>query len=328
MAVLEGGNGETGVGGRSPSAGSGWRTAAQLFALILAFAALTFLPALAVIVTTRWLKQGNAYQPEIVLPVVLIVGLISLLAVLTSLVAVYRRFDLLDDKSALGLPAGSIQAVIALSLILIFAIVGVYLTGLSSQTTERTTTGLTRAQVDALPQNTIVRIHLRADGRFDVTRAVPTETPQQDDISKQLLTTVSTLVVAVAGFYFGSKSVKEAREAVAGRREDDGTTGDGSDTGGGGGDAGGGDGSATTGTTSSTDETSAYGDQSPVTGLSADDVEAELGGAPLSEVDAGDPQAGEVDDADDADAAETTPDAAGTGTQHPPADDEEPGGQR
>jgi len=33
--------------------------------------------------------------------------------------------------------------------------------------------------------------------------------------STQLLTTISTLVVAVAGFYFGSKSTKEAAEAVA-----------------------------------------------------------------------------------------------------------------
>lgn len=140
--------------------------------LILSFVVLTAVPAAVVVGATRVLHRNvNLYYPEYALPVILIVGLIGLLAVLSMMVAIFRRFRLVSPEFPLGLPEGSIQAVIALSLILIFAIIGVYL-------------------------------HATAQGE------------QQDEISTQLLTTISTLVVAVAGFYFGSKTSKEAAAAA------------------------------------------------------------------------------------------------------------------
>ena len=290
-------------------------TAIQSVMLLVSLAALTGLPALTIVLTTNALKSGGAFLPEIVLPVVLIVGLISLLAVLVSLVAVYRRFDLVDPKSPLGMPAGSIQAVIALSLILIFAIVGVYLHGISGRTEDRTTTGMTRAQVDALPPNSIVRIHVRRDKKFDVKRRVPTETEQQDDISKQLLTTISTLVVAVAGFYFGSKTVKEATESVRGRREDGGADEESADDDVDGGDAG----DAEEVPTSDVDEAAIYGDQSGTTGLSADDLDEALESPPLT----AEGEAAETLDQDDDD--DDAADAADLAADEP--EDREPGGE-
>jgi hypothetical protein len=281
MAVpVSAADGEGSTAGQAYSRGSRGLTPLQTLMLLASLAALTILPALTIVVTAKLLRQGKTFVPEIVLPVILIVGLISLLGVLVSLVAIYRRFGLDDPRSALGMPAGSIQAVIALSLILIFAIVGVYLHGISGQVEDRTSTGLTRAQVDALPPNSIVRIHRRSDKKFDVKRSIPTATAQQNDISKQLLTTISTLVVAVAGFYFGSKSVKEATEAVVGRREDGGTGVDGStDEDGGGDDEADEDEAALN--AGDVDEAAIYGDQSGVTGLSADDLDEALEGPPL-----------------------------------------------
>jgi hypothetical protein len=39
-------------------------------------------------------------------------------------------------------------------------------------------------------------------------------TPAQTDIAKQLVTTLSTLVVAIASFYVGSTTVREARSLI------------------------------------------------------------------------------------------------------------------
>ena len=80
---------------------------------------------------------------------------------------------LLDANQALGLPAGTIRALIALILILLFAIIGVHL--------------------------------FRMVGALDPagTNAVSAEGVA---LAQQLLTTVGTLVVAVSGFYFGTAS--------------------------------------------------------------------------------------------------------------------------
>jgi hypothetical protein len=103
----------------------------------------------------------------ILLPLLVVYGVVALLASLTVVAVVLAALNLSDPKGALGLPDGSVRALIALSLILIFTIVSVFLLW-----------------------------H-------------PLENVQSD-LAKQILTTVSTLVVAVAGFYFGSRAA-EAR---------------------------------------------------------------------------------------------------------------------
>ncbi len=148
----------------------------QGIVLLLTFVILTATPAGVVVGATTLLRRGDNLEPQYALPVILIAGLIGLLAVLASVVAVFRRFNLVSGSFPLGLPEGSIQAVIALGLILIFAIIGVYL-------------------------------HGSAGGE------------QKEEIGTQLLTTVSTLVVAVAGFYFGSKTTKEAADSAVRARD-------------------------------------------------------------------------------------------------------------
>jgi hypothetical protein len=103
----------------------------------------------------------------IILPLLVVYGVVALLASLTVVAVVLAALNLSDPKGALGLPDGSVRALIALSLILIFTIVSVFLLW------------------------------------YPLANA-------QSDLAKQILTTVSTLVVAVAGFYFGSRAA-EAR---------------------------------------------------------------------------------------------------------------------
>jgi hypothetical protein len=146
---------------------------------------------------------------------------VALLLYLGTLV--HRALGMGAPAEALGMPEGSIRALIAMSLILIFAIIGILVfTAGSAEGTETTSTGVTQEQIQAL----------RADGALVLSQtllspappspAAPlytvttrqTMTRESHDFGLQLMTTVSTLVVAVAGFYFGSRAVSAANTAM------------------------------------------------------------------------------------------------------------------
>lgn len=121
--------------------------------------------------------------PEIYLPLLVIVGVAGLLASLTVAAVVFTAVNLADPEQAVGLPKGSVRALIALSLIIIFAITATFL-------------------------YKTLYYSVGPEGQL----TPPSE--EQIRFAQQMLTTVSTLVVAVAGFYFGTRSVEAARRAV------------------------------------------------------------------------------------------------------------------
>jgi hypothetical protein len=114
-------------------------------------------------------------QPEIQLPVELIAAVLALIGSLAFLVLVFNQLQLTSKDQALGLPDGSIRAILAVSLIFLFLIMSVFLYA-------------------AVAKNSATSPSL--------------------DIAKQLVTTVATLAVSVAGFYFGAASVQSATAAV------------------------------------------------------------------------------------------------------------------
>jgi len=154
--------------------------------------------------------------------VVLLAGLavVTLLLYLGTLVL--RALDLSAPTEALGMPSGSIRALIAVSLILLFAIVGFVVFRSASDGRAGSSHGISQAQIDKL----------RLDGSTIVSQSVITPAPGQPaasagaelydvesvaglspdahDFGLQLLSTTITLVVAVAGFYFGAQSVGQA----------------------------------------------------------------------------------------------------------------------
>jgi hypothetical protein len=161
------------------------------------------------------LTEDGTTRPEVVLPLIVIAGVVALLATLAIAAAMFGLFGITDQKQALGLPAGSVQAVIALGLILIFAVVALYASS-ASVTKSFTSTGLTQEEFDSFPPSEILsfeRTGTGATATYAVTRKI--EDGAAQDINLQLLTTVSTLVVAVSAFYFGSKSVQEGSEALS-----------------------------------------------------------------------------------------------------------------
>jgi hypothetical protein len=155
------------------------------------------------------------YTPEIMLSVLLVFGVIALVLTLSFAAFVFSVLNLSDPTQSLGLPEGSIRSVIALSLILIFMMSSLFLyQDVSNEKEINVYTSITQEQLNDIPKGEIAYIHrvgkLDNETLFDVGRTVE-KSKTSEDIAKQIITTVSTLVVAVAGFYFGSKAVSEAK---------------------------------------------------------------------------------------------------------------------
>jgi hypothetical protein len=246
---------------------------------------------------------------ELGLPVLAIFGVVALLISLSFAALCFNRVGMSDKTEALALPQGSVRAVIALSLVVLFAILTVYLfTSLSSNrapgqpkwcldesarnnllqslhrgelivtdrpmTPEETvehckagqptaqsgprdqssssagqpapattqsstnpsnpagpTSGPTATPTAAQPappgqastpggQPTVNRgpseLPATAPAPKFVVTLQETADPTAQDFAKQLLVLIGTLVTAVASFYFGSKAVADAHEAVIG----------------------------------------------------------------------------------------------------------------
>lgn len=166
------------------------------------------------------------------LAALLIGGLLTFLFGLASVVSVFRALHLSVRKHPLGLPDGSIQAFIALFLILLFFVMSVFLyLNVSATSRDRTLTGLSAEelqQVRTEQQDQIVAVVPRQvapadsdDGGletvYDVVIAGPiARSTVADELARQLVTTMGTLIVAIAAFYFGAKSVQEAKSASGG----------------------------------------------------------------------------------------------------------------
>lgn len=117
----------------------------------------------------------------IALPILAIFGIVSLIAAIAILILVIGALGLGNKDYALGLPQGTVRAIIALSLVVIFVISMVYLYG-------------------------------------DLAKplAADVKVPQHAvDFANRVFDTVSTLLIAVVGFYFGSRTIAAARGETA-----------------------------------------------------------------------------------------------------------------
>lgn len=164
----------------------------------------------------RELQEKRLFLPENSLPILLIVGTISLLLALSAVVVIYARLDLTRWQSALGLPEGSIRAVIALLLIVLFFITAVFLyADVSRPQSMRRLESIDETRLAAIPTDQIQELVQvsTTPARYDVSLRTE-KNAESKDIAKQLVTTVSTLVVAIAAFYFGSNSVQQAIDAT------------------------------------------------------------------------------------------------------------------
>ena len=174
------------------------------------------------------------------LPLVAIGGVVVLILLLTAVTTMFSILSLTNKDQAMGLPEGSIRAVIALSLIVLFAILSIFLYQNVSKggdivvianmsDTERTQfmrdhanardiqaavvkdqTGQPRTFNDEKGQ--LIR---NADGTpkyfYDVSyRSANTA---GEDFAKQLLVLLGTLMTAITSFYLGAGTVTSAVRA-------------------------------------------------------------------------------------------------------------------
>jgi hypothetical protein len=138
------------------------------------------------------------------------------------LAVILAGFKLTDPTQALGLPEGTVRSVIALALVLLFAILSVFLYSDLARGGVNTVANLTSDQKDLMVKN-IPSVELVAvagpkaedpnKGTYEVTYRV--RNAASEDFAKQLLVMIGTLVTAVAAFYFGAKTATSAQAAAA-----------------------------------------------------------------------------------------------------------------
>jgi len=160
----------------------------------------------------------NAYEAKIALPMLSIAGIVLLLICLTAVTYVFSRIGLQSRTEALGLPAGSIQSVIALSLIVLFAILSVFLfTSLGGSSSVREIRNLSLAdrndQMTRLGSSFAGWEQQTDPEKYTIFVRDPGR-EVQTDVGKQLIVLIGTLMTSAVGFYFGSRATVSGAAAV------------------------------------------------------------------------------------------------------------------
>jgi hypothetical protein len=162
--------------------------------------------------------------PEGALSIMFVAAAVILILVVCTLTIVTKRLGLHDETEAMGLPRGSIRAIIALMLILLFFIAAIFLFNSTRRVPPadnelRTLQGVDAARLATIPTEDIRTQTTRTVGATTVYDLVllPSALDNQasDDLAKQLITVLGTLVTAVAAFYFGANSVGAALKGQA-----------------------------------------------------------------------------------------------------------------
>jgi hypothetical protein len=183
------------------------------------------------------------------LPLILIAGLTVLLIVIGLVTFTFSVVGLSNPGEALGLPDGSVRAIIALMLLVLFSIMSIFLYNSIQSRQLQTLSHITQRGVEDLRSHAMVVLQQPENPPSGPTQTggpgtggPPSNPPQTgvtgtggttaeplytvtfreqngpaDDIAKQLIVMLGTLVTAVASFYFGSASVASATAAVRGQ---------------------------------------------------------------------------------------------------------------
>jgi hypothetical protein len=154
-------------------------------------------------------KNFANQQVEIQTSIVIILGVIALMLLLFVMAGGFKRLGLDARDQPLGLPEGSIRAMISLILILIFVMFGMFLyRSINSGSFSGPIPGLTADQVQKMTNVGIVEEDKKNRDLYQVW--ITTNTNQDaKSLAQQLITTIGTLVVAVSGFYFGSQTSRD-----------------------------------------------------------------------------------------------------------------------
>lgn len=154
-------------------------------------------------------------------PIQVLLGSTIFIALIALVVLVFARLGLYDRGAALGLPDGSVRALIALILLIIFIIFANVIFGqLSDDKVTRVASfsGLNDAEVANLPGSVDTRRQVPATATqpasWEGTYVVLEPSPDAAALGAQVVTGLLTLVAAISAFYFGTGSVTAGAAAV------------------------------------------------------------------------------------------------------------------
>jgi hypothetical protein len=190
------------------------------------------------------LKDNSHY---LVLSQIVLVGLALTVVFMALLAIIYSVMGVDDPKQALGLPEGSVRALLAFSLVLIFVCLAAFLFGEVNKNNQpaqvKTLTPVTEALLADLKTNFVVAPELAKDqttgkvlyeqvpasdpkaaseGKtvddvkhpFYTVTYYPKANKDAEDFAKQIFTTLATVFVSVVSFYFGSSVTSSAAAAA------------------------------------------------------------------------------------------------------------------
>ncbi|WP_291296384.1 hypothetical protein [Elioraea sp.] len=176
---------------------------------------------IAVIIALSDLIIGKSIEYS--LPILAISGVVVLIVLLTLVASVFSILRINDEKQAMGLPEGSIRAVIALSLIVLFSIFSVFLfanlfSGPPRVTVDRLSEAARDSYIASHPNAAAVAIPDELpDGTtrwlYNVSFSPPASAASED-FAKQLLVLLGTLMTAITSFYLGSTTATSAAKAA------------------------------------------------------------------------------------------------------------------
>lgn len=151
---------------------------------------------------------SNSTEIRLVLLIAIVVAV--LLTILTIMAAVFKQLNLSNARQALGLPEGSIRALIALLFLMMFVVFAIYLFRQVVGFNWDYMTGLTETQINTLNLSDIYRQEgPDANGKYNVWLRIKDVSPAGEQFAQQIFTALLTLVTAVSSFYFASRVVEE-----------------------------------------------------------------------------------------------------------------------
>ena len=172
--------------------------------------------------------QGTSDE-AVTLSAIVLLGLALVVVLMAVLVIVYKALDLTSKDQALGLPEGSIRALIAFSLVLIFVCLGAFLyhnvNNIDLGGSSGKLTKITQDQLNELQKQFIVAYEPVRDEKTgtqlkDGDKLLYNATyfgkrsKEADDFAKQIFTTLATVFVSVISFYFGTSVMISATKAA------------------------------------------------------------------------------------------------------------------
>lgn len=178
-------------------------------------------------------SQGTGFATVaglILLGVAAVIGIMNLLSVSAA------RIGIIDGRQPFGLPEGSVRAILTMAFIVLVGVLSSFLlTGNQSRNPfagagMEAATFATRPGADAVAQE--LRKIYAADALIEIKTIVATGEAETfavvihpkidftvaDDIAKQTLTMISTILAAMIGFYFASRGGGEGADPAAAQR--------------------------------------------------------------------------------------------------------------